>query len=209
MDTLLANPSNLTLLKPSFQIRKCEDLILETFIRITLDGDHTRLGGEDTAVAWDAIRVEFEALSGGIGYSASIMLLREINFLASKLQVIDELTKFMEKYYLPEMGQMLAEYGINYEWENISEEQYLKQLNMVISRSKTWYVELKAKEKEWRSKNPDTGVDEVKLKGREYFEDWLIALSKDQGHNLNPMEITAYRFAIMIKKASQAAAARK
>lgn len=190
-------------------IRKCEDLILETFIRITLDGDHTRLGGEDTAVAWDAIRVEFEALSGGVGYSASIMLLREINFLASKLQVIDELTKFMEKYYLPEMGQMLAEYGIKYEWENIPEEQYLSQLNMVISRSKTWYVELKAKEKEYKSKNPNSDTNDVKINGREYFEDWLITLSKEQGHNLNPLEITAYRFAVMIKKASQRAAAKK
>lgn len=207
MDIPQATLANQMQSKPSFPIRKCEDLILETFIRITVDGGHDRLGGEDTKAAWDAIRVEFEELSGGVGYSADILLLREINFLSSKLQVIDELTSLMEKYYLPEMGQLLAEYGMRYDWENIDEEQYRKQLNMVISRSKTWYVEFKAKEKEWEAKNPKT--EQAKPLTRDYLEDWIVSLSKMQGYSINPLEITAYRFAILIKKANKKAEAKK
>lgn len=201
MDTQLPILSNQTPLKSLPQIRKCEDLLLETFIQITLDGDHTRLNGDNTDKAWDAIRVEFESLSGGYGYSATINLLKDINYLSAKLQMIDELTSLMEFYYLPEMGAILAEYGMTYEWEGIDEEKYMAQLNMVRSRSKTWYVELKSKEKDWKLQNPESKSEAPVT--REYFEDWLIALSKMEGYNIRANDITAFRFAIMVKKASQ------
>lgn len=201
MDTQLQILSNQTPSKSLPQIRKCEDLIFETFIQITLDGDHTRLNGDNTDKAWDAIRVEFESLSGGYGYSATINLLKDINYLSAKLQMIDELTSLMEFYYLPEMGAILAEYGMPYEWEGIDEEKYIAQLNMVRSRSKTWYVELKSKEKEWKNQNPQSKSESPV--SREYFEDWLISLSKLEGYNIRSTDISTFRFAIMVKKASQ------
>jgi hypothetical protein len=168
-----------------------------------IDGDHSRLGGSagDSLAAWDSIRAEYEALSGGVGYSSTVLLLREIHYLTAKIEIVGRVTDMMALYYVPGFGEILHAYGFRYEWENIAPEQYIEQLQLVVSRSKTWYVQLLAKKKEWDSQinSPSSGP-----MTRDYFEDWLIGLSKDQGYHLKSTEITTYQFAILIKRSVSA-----
>jgi hypothetical protein len=191
---------NQILSKPSYLITKCEDLIFEIFIQIFCDGDHTRLGEGDTELAWDNIRSEYNQLTGGLAYAKSITLLRDINFLSAKLQVVEQVTDMMRIYYLPELGEILSEYSLKYTWENIPEEQYQKQIEAVISKSKTWYIQLIAKKKEWDDQQ--AAPDDKKI-DRSYFEEWMIALSQEYGYNVKSTEISTYRFGLMVKRVTE------
>lgn len=182
--------------KPSSPIDKCKDLPLTIFIDIMCDGDHSRLGEGDTEAAWDAIRAEYDSLIGGASYSKTVSLLQEINYLAAKYDLITEVLNIMQRYYLPIFGEILAKYNLRYTWVGISEENYLQNIEHARSRIKTWVVKLRAKEKEWEelsSASDDAQVD------REYFEDWLIGMSKDQGYHLKASDLTVFQFAILMK----------
>jgi len=202
MNTQSQKQQSQTPSKSSIPISKCEDLILETFIRIVCDGDHSRLGEGDTAAAWDAIRAEYEALEGNTGYVTLVRLERDIIFLKAKIQIVSTIADQMSKYYAPSFADVLRKYGISYQWENIAEEQYFKQLNSVLARTKAWYVQRQALVREAERL---VGTSETKKPvDRPYFEDWLIALSKEQGYHIKSTEISTYQFAIMKKKALEA-----
>lgn len=184
-------------LKLSSPISNCADLPLETYIQICLDGDHSRLGEGDTEAAWTAIQAEFDKLTGGTTQQTMQQLVRDINFMAAKLDFIYMLTAEMRKYYVPDYGQMLKEYGYHFEWVLVDEETYLKQIEMVESRAKTLYVKLLAKKKEWEKFTAEG--KEVKIT-REYFEDWIVELSAYNGYAIDTHTISTYRFAVMIKR---------
>lgn len=198
METITPQPPNSpTPLKSSSPIDSCADLILETYIRICLDGDHSRLGEGDTETAWAKIQAEFETLTGGSTHLTMMRLANTINFLAAKLEIVYTVTEEMRKYYIPQYGEVLQAYGFNYEWLTVDEETYYKQLTSIESQSKRWYVELQAKKKEWE--NMVGGHKETKIT-REYFEDWIVELSAYNGFAIDSNTISVYRFAIMIKR---------
>ena len=176
----------------------CADLILETYIRICLDGDHSRLGEGDTEAAWAKIQAEFETLTGGTTHLTVMRLSNEINHLAAKLDLIYSVTEEMRKYFIPAYGEVLKGYGFNYEWFNVDEETYEKQLTAVESQSKRWYVQLQAKKKEWDDLVKSNSKD-VKIT-RGYFEDWIVELSSYNGYPIDPNNTSTYRFAVMIKR---------
>lgn len=189
--------SSPTPLKSSSLIDNCADLILETYIRICLDADHTRLGEGDTETAWAKIQAEFETLTGGSTHLTMMRLANAINFLAAKLDLVYTVTEEMRKYFIPEYGEVLKGYGFNFDWIGVDEETYHKQLTSVESQSKRWYVELQAKKREWESLVG--GNKEAKIT-REYFEDWIVELSAYNGFAIDTNSISVYRFAIMIKR---------
>lgn len=190
--------NNQTLLKSSSQtIDSCTKLPLETYIEISLDHDHTRLGLAGTEQAWEKIQTEYDSIAGGVGHSAMFALLRDINYLHAKIEVITKTVEIMVNYYTSALGEILHNYGLRYIWEDISEEQYVAQLSRVNSQTKTWVVQLLSKRKDWEGMLDRTKNNTL---NREYFEDWLIALSKEQGYHLNAKQITTYQFAVMLKK---------
>ena len=192
--------------KPFSLITKCEDLIFETFIQIFCDGDHSRLGEGDTESAWDGIKAEYDSLTGGVGYVKTITLLRDINYLSAKLQVVDQVVELMQVYYTPELGAILSDYSLKFNWENISVEQYQKQLDLVVSKTKTWYVQLLAKKKEWDDQNANPNDKKI---DRSYFEEWMIALSQEYKYNIKSTEISTYRFGLMVKRVTEDARHKK
>jgi len=194
--------SNQTPLTPSC-LSKCEDLIFETFIQIMEDGDHSRLGGGDTQAAWDTIRNQYEQIVGGNTYSAMVILLGELNRLAVKIKLIETVTTVMRTYYVPTFGELLANYGYKYTWALIPDEQYQQQLDSVISRSKTLYIAFKAKEREWKNMTADSGK-KTDISYRQYFEDWLIGISEEQGYHLRSTTLTTYQFALLYRKSLEA-----
>ena len=181
-------------------INKCEDLPLELFIRISVDGDHTRLGKGDTESAWADIQLEYNALTGTDVFSGVLGVLRDINFLSAKINVVSGAVELMQKYYIPEMGNILHKYGFRFTWENIPEDQYYQQLKTVVSQSKTWLLQLKVKEKEWEELS---GKGSDSKTTRDFFEDWLMAFSKEQGYHIKSQDISTYQFALMLRKATQ------
>ncbi len=189
--------NNPTPSKSSSPISNCADLPLETYIQITLDGNHSRLGEGDTAAAWAAIQAEFDSLTGGVTHNNVLRLSKDINFLSAKLDVVYGITEEMRKYYVPEFGEILKEYGYNYEWVLVDEETYYKQLDAVESKSKLWYVQLQAKRKEWDILAKPGKENKV---SREYFEDWIVELSEYNGFNIDTQTTSTYRFAVMIKR---------
>lgn len=188
---------NQTQSKPSSPIDKCENLILETFIQIMCDGDHSRLGEGDTADAWGKIRQEYEELTGGSGYKETIMLIRDIAFTDAKINIVQTTVDAMSKYYLPGFGEVLKKYGISYNWEGLDDETYFAQLNKVLNQTKTWVVQLAALKRELDALNKKA---EGKPIDRTYFEDWLIMLSKEQGYAIKSTETSTYQFALLIKR---------
>lgn len=206
-DTQPQKQSSPTQSKPSC-LSCCKDLIFEVFISIIEDNDHSRLGEGDTEAAWDAIRDEYDKLTGGAGYNNLVLLLAEVNRLATKVQLIEAVAKVMHEYYVPEFGQLLSNYGMHYEWIGISDEKYAAQLDSVISRSKTFFIQWKAKKKEW-DRLTDVDKQKSNMSHREYFEDWLIGLSKEQGYHIKATDITTYQFAIMYRKGRDTKKAKK
>lgn len=182
--------------KQSFLITRCEDIPLSVFIEIMCDGDHSRLGEGDTEKAWDTIREQYDQLVGGLSYGKTVILIRDINYLSTKISFVGMVVDLMHKYYLPQFGQVLSFYGFRYKWEGISDQQYQSQLDKVISMTKTWYVQLKAKSKEWEEIESKTSDEPIT---RDYFEEWLIGLSKSQGYHIKATDITAYQFALLIR----------
>jgi hypothetical protein len=199
MDTKSQIPNNPTPSKLNSQVvHSCDKLILELFIQITLDGDHSRLGEGDTESAWQAIQAEYETLTGGVGYSSTVAIMRQINYLSASISVIIETVGIMRRYYLPTFGEILAKYGVRFNWTEVTNDVYYTQLTSVLATVKLWKVQLAAKQKEWETlvaKGDKSGVT------REYYEEWLIGLSKSQGYHLNPNKITVYTFATLIKQA--------
>jgi hypothetical protein len=192
-----AQNSNPTPSKQSSPINSCADLPLETYIQISIDSDHTRLGEGDTAAAWAAIHAEFDSLTGGISHASIFRLSKDINFMSAKLDVIYGITEEMRKYYVPEYGEMLKEYGYNYEWVLVDEETYHKQIDSIESQAKIIYVQLQAKRKEWDNLAKPGAATKIT---REYFEDWIVELSEYNGFNIDTQTTSTYRFAVMIKR---------
>lgn len=178
-------------------ITKCEDLPLETFIEIVLDGDHSRLGEGDTSAAWAAISTQYGELTGSVGSKAAISLGGELHYLSAKIEIVCRVCDLMLSFYNPRFGKILHAYGVRYEWVLVDAETYEKQIAAVLAKAKFWKVEFLAKKKEYDAAGETKKID------RSYFEDWVIAISKAQGYHVRINELSTYQFARHINQVSK------
>lgn len=160
------------------------------------DGDTSRLGGADHFENWTNILNEYETLTGTVGYKTGIVQKREIAYLKAKIGLILMVHEAMEHFYRPEFKEILDKYLLRFEWELIEPEQYQSQLDRILTQVKLWQVQLKAKltAAEEQEKKPEKDVP-----ARQYFEEWLVGLSEHFGYNIDPNQITVYRFAVMVR----------
>ena len=181
-------------------IDSCDKLKLDLFIEITLTGNTELLGEGEHVEAWEKIRTEYAELIGDISYKLMLSLFKEIQYINNKLHVIQTIVDHMQNYYHEDFKKILDIYGFVYNWDVSNKTVYDKQLKMIVSRSKTFLVQLESKRKEWEQLSKKNNGEQIT---RTYFEDVLLMLSKEQGYHLRANEISVYQFARLINLAKK------
>lgn len=178
-------------------ISSCQKIILEQFIVCIEDNDLSILGeGTETEreAAWKAILAQYATITADSSYSSMWKMKRDLEVLKAKIIVIQFCVDRMSEYYLDSFGQILSNYGLNYNWD-VEREQYLTQLEQVVTKSKTWVIQRDLLQKKWDDLTKEAGAGKVT---REYFEDLLLMFSKDAGYHLRTTELTVFQFARLI-----------
>lgn len=187
--------------------RSCRELPLSKFIDITLnknlslldknynldaDVSPDRVPSEFLLAIWAEINLEYtELMDNGsmktlLENTASIELLR-INF-----NLITSMVEVLTQMHVPELVDILKEYGYNFQFDPNNPVKYQKDLARVLTQAKALIMQIKMKEAEARAIAPkEEAAGEAT---QDDWEDSLIALSDDAGYPLDPSKITVYQY---------------
>lgn len=175
--------------------KSCDDLPLYNFIKIVCDGDLSQLYSEpakfihkqaDLSAIWEKIFNEYNELTDNTQSKHIFNLIKEITLLNGRLEVIqqsvDALAKLGSKDF-PKLCEMLNEMlGTDFEF---TDESLQSDLNRIVTRSKTWVLQLSQVQKEYKDM---AGDDKNKVTVNDYYS--LIAqLSKFFGFQI-PLHTT-------------------
>jgi hypothetical protein len=173
---------------------------LSIFIEIICTGNTSLLGNGEHKLAWEKIRSEYAEITNDIEYINNLQVLRDLNLIDNRIKIIHSTVDLMRKYYVPKLGEILDYYGYSYDWL-VNEETYQKQLDIIISKSKTFTSDLVNKREEWQKivskSNESGGISEL------VFVDTLLQLSHMQGYHIKTSEITVMEFARLINLAKK------
>ena len=138
----------------------CDNLPLANFIKIVCDGDLSQLYSEPAKFIhkqanlpsiWENIFNEYNELTDNTQSKHIFNIIREINFLSGKLDIIqqsiDALHKFGSKDF-PKICEMLNQMlGSDFEF---TDESLQTDLNRIVTRSKTLVLQLSQVQKEYK-----------------------------------------------------------
>lgn len=201
---LTPKATNPILLKQSYQrINSCDKCPLNVFIDCLAANDYSGLDWPTEAEnkdAFAAIRKEYATLVKDPYYASLSKQYNDVIVLSTKIKLVESVLTMMGSYYVPEFGQLLAFYGVRADWQNLSSEDYVKQLRVAASKTKSWLLELQQAEKtlETESKKNTTDADT-----KQYFYDVLLSISKVEGYRLSAKDISVMEFAILVNKNKQ------
>lgn len=176
----------------------CQKISLEDLIVCMVEKDLSPLGdGEEfeKQAAWEKIRTQFAVITDERGYMSMWKQYGDLCALKAKIMVIELCLEHMDTIYLPQFGELLAEYGFTYEWVQGTDE-YKKQLQAVGTNYKQWVVERELKQIAWDKMEAES---EKNKPTREYFEGELLTLSEDRGYHMKTVDVTAFQFLMMVK----------
>lgn len=181
----------------------CSKLVLDIFIDCIVDSNLKGLiiSGVPTdkqlSEAWDKIYVQSCQIAQNGTYNEVFSVLKEIDDLRAKITIASNTVRHLDissQNELPfdqDLINILNSLALRCNLKDSdTREVVVTKLNSVIARAKKWVprlTEREAKLNEIRSTN-NTKID------REYFDDWLEAMSKDKGYHVKSNEITVSRF---------------
>lgn len=156
--------------------------------------------------AWDKIYVQSCQIAQNGTYNEVFSVLKDIDDLRAKITIANNTVRHLDlssQNKLPfdqDLINILNSLALrcNLKDED-SREVAVNKLNGIVARTKKWFprlTEREAKLEEIRSLNNDK-VD------REYFDNWLDAMSEHNGYHVRANEITVSRFYRMITKMNQ------
>lgn len=177
-------------------------LELDRFLDVLYDKDFDRLiiEGRPTEAAlkeaWNKIYLQFTEISGEGSYNEVLDKVTKINTLNAKIYLIDGIVKHLKIGFDPILVKMLNEMGFPCDLKE--DEDPEKKLKMVVARAKRLVIEMDIAQKDLDK------LQEVHqgTTGREYYEDWLDALSKHRTYAVKAKDITVSQFCRAIKKLS-------
>jgi len=151
--------------------------------------------------AWLIILSEFYELRGdGIDGNEQWSLSRDIQKLNNHLNILDSCVKFLLEQYSESIADSVRKLGYSFRPSSFEPVDYIDQLNDVVNKSKTKYIQLKQLIKQLERKMTEAGQEKPK---RETFERNLLHFEEMQGASYNMDELTVSKYVMLEKKYEQ------
>jgi hypothetical protein len=151
--------------------------------------------------AWVLILSEYYELRGdGIDGNEQTSLSRDILKLNNHLNILDVCVKFLLERYSDSIADSVRKLGYSFRPTSFEPIDYIVQLNTVVQKSKTKYVQLQQMLKQLEAKMAEGGKEKPK---RETFEKNLLYYEEMQGASYNMDELTVSKYVMLEKKYDQ------
>lgn len=177
----------------------CDTILLDTFIQIFCDGKFELLiisgrpSENEVLSAWENILNEYVDIVGNAASEHIIVLQKKINVIKCRMHIVElavtGLSICYDKKFIDGLNQCGYPCKLTAEnWEELR----MKELQSIISRSKTLNVELEPLEKQLeRLQKPKKNKPVTK----EDFEQDIVMLSKHQGYRIDKKKTTMSEYA--------------
>jgi cell fate (sporulation/competence/biofilm development) regulator YlbF (YheA/YmcA/DUF963 family) len=151
--------------------------------------------------AWLLVLSEYYELRGdGIDSNEQWSLSRDIQKLNNHLNILDVCVKFLLEHYSESIADSVRKLGYSFRPTAFEPVDYIEQLNEVVNKSKTKYIQLKQFIKQLEKKMQESGHEKPK---RESFEKALLYFEEMQGASYNIDELTVSKYILLEKKYNQ------
>lgn len=157
--------------------------------------------GDQLTQAWVLILSEYYELRGdGIEGNEQCTLSRDIQKLHNHLYLVDVCVQFLLDRYSDSIADSLRQLGYIFRPTSQEPIDYIKQLNSVVQKSKTKYIQLQQLLKQLEQLMDEAGTEKPK---REDFERMIIYIEEMQGATYNIEQLTVSKYVMLEKKYSQ------
>lgn len=181
-------------------ISSCYEITMDKFIDCLVDGRIEVLGKGieiDLQEAWANILSEFSTLRNNKTGDDCLELQKEISVLHKKIELINLCVSVLWEIYNRDLANELKMMGYNIKLDWSDKAGYYKDLNLVISKSKTFAVLAERKQKELNALIEKT-------KGNSYTRKDFISintnLSKYMQFHINNKEVSVAEWCDMVNK---------
>jgi Ca2+-binding EF-hand superfamily protein len=179
---------------PAFLDALCEDNL--TSLVITGKATVAQL-----TESWLLILSEYYELRGdGIDNNEQWSLSRDIQKLSNHLYILDECVQFLLNRHSESIAESVRRLGYSFRPTSFEPVDYIDQLNEVVNKSKTKYIQLKQFIKQLEKKMQEGGKEKPK---RDDFEKALLYFEEMQGASYNIEELTVSKYIQLEKKYNQ------
>lgn len=176
-------------------ITTCYKITVDQFCDCLFEKKYDILGegtGNELIARWDKIFVEYCDLMNDANYNDAFHLLKDIQALNAKIQIIALCVDYLSLQRDEEIERILYEAGIK------PHKDFEKLQKLAVARIKRLTAELQVMRQDL-----DKLMDKKTESGREQFEDTLLTLSKVRKVHLLTTEVTIYQFCKMVKEAER------
>lgn len=151
--------------------------------------------------AWLLILAEYYELRGdGIDGNEQWSLSRDIQKLNNHLHILDICVQFLLDKFSDSIADSVRKLGYSFRPSSFEPVDYIIELNAVVQKSKTKYIQLQQLIKQLEKKMEDAGTEKPK---RDIFEKNLLHFEEMQGAAYNMDELTVSKYIMLEKKYNQ------
>lgn len=179
---------------PAFLDALCDDNLNSLLI----DGKATK---DQLTQAWLLILAEYyELKDNGIDGNEQVLLSRDIQKLNNHLYLLDVCVKFLLNQYSESIADSVRRLGYSFHPKSHDPVDYIVELNAVVQKSKTKYIQLKQLIQQLEKQMAEIGNEKPK---REDFEQAIVYFEEMQGATYNIEELTVSKYVMLEKKYTQ------
>lgn len=151
--------------------------------------------------AWLLVLSEYYELRGnGIDDNEQASMSRDILKLNNHLYLLDVCVKFLLERYSESIADSVRKLGYSFRPTSFEPVDYIVQLNAIVQKSKTKYIQLQQLIKQLEKNMEEGGKEKPK---RETFERNLLYFEEMQGASYNMEELTVSKYVMLEKKYEQ------
>lgn len=179
---------------PAFLDALCDDNLNSLII----EGKATK---DQLTQAWLLILADYYELKGdGIDGNEQWSLSRDIQKLNNHLNILDICVQFLLERYSASIADSVRKLGYSFRPTAFEPIDYIIELNAVVQKSKTKYIQLQQLIKQLEQKMEDAGNEKPR---RDIFEKNLLYFEEMQGATYNMDELTVSKYLQLENKYNQ------
>lgn len=167
------------------------------FNRLIIEGNPPE---EALKEAWDAIYMEYCELMNDGSYNELLEKSKEVQMLNGRITLIDGIVKHLRITYDAVLVNVLKDMAIPCDLQPDDPDPEFK-LKKVLAWGKRLVIQMD----QARKAVSEAQADKQGELGDNYFDDWLLALSKSYGYMVKAKDITLVQFCRAIKKLNKEA----
>lgn len=179
---------------PAFLDALCDDNLNSLLI----DGKATK---DQLTQAWLLILSEYyELKDNGIDGNEQVLLSRDIQKLNNHLNILDVCVQYLLDRYSESIADSVRRLGYSFHPKSKEPIDYMVELNAVVQKAKTKYIQLQQLIKQLEKQMAEAGTEKPK---REDFEQAIVYFEEMQGATYNIDELTVSKYVMLEKKYTQ------